>query len=226
MMKQLRTVFMVGTLGALLVLAPGCSKQLETKSGSAEFEPGAAKQKEPVSSGQASRGEGPAGQGNGPLKGFEPAAPGKALSEERSSEGIMVAKADATDAARRQAEELRKEQAATAQAGLKDIYFAYDAWKITDEARQALILDAEWMKTNKTKSAIVEGHCDERGTQAYNLVLGEKRANAARNYLAELGVAKDRLSVASFGKERPVCQDHAESCYQQNRRAHIVLKVQ
>ncbi|MBI3603442.1 MAG: OmpA family protein [Nitrospirae bacterium] len=219
MMKQGQTVFMAGALGALLVLAPGCSKQLETKSGSAEFEQGAAKPKEPASSGQA-------GQGNGPLKGFESAAPGKALSEERSSEGIMVAKADTGDAARRQAEELRKDQAATAQAGLKDIYFAYDAWKITDEARQALILDAEWMKANKAQPATVEGHCDERGTQAYNLVLGEKRAKAALNYLVELGVAKDRLSVASFGKERPACQDHAESCYQQNRRAHIVLKGQ
>jgi len=221
-MKQLHAASVMGALGALLILAPGCSKQLETKSGSAEFEQGAAKPASP-DKGPAGQGQ---GQGNGPLKGFEPAAPGKALSEERSSDGIVVAKADSSDAARRQAEELQKDQAATAQAGLKDIYFAYDSWKITDDARQALILDAEWMKTNKSKSVIVEGHCDERGTQAYNLVLGEKRAKAARSYLVELGVGKDRLSVASFGKERPVCQDHAESCYQQNRRAHIVIKAQ
>ena len=70
----------------------------------------------------------------------------------------------------------------------------------------------------------VEGHCDERGTAAYNLVLGEKRAKAVRNYLVELGVGADRLSIVSYGKERPFCNERAESCYQQNRRGHLVVK--
>jgi peptidoglycan-associated lipoprotein len=71
----------------------------------------------------------------------------------------------------------------------------------------------------------VEGHCDERGTSAYNLVLGEKRAKSARNYMVELGVAPKQLSVVSYGKERPICAEHAESCYSQNRRAHVAIKT-
>jgi peptidoglycan-associated lipoprotein len=119
---------------------------------------------------------------------------------------------------------MRREQAATAAAGLKDVFFAYDSWNITEQARQALSADAEWIKANPTILLKVEGHCDERGTQAYNLVLGEKRAKAVRNYLAELGVGANRLAVVSYGKERPFCQEHDESCYQQNRRGHIVVR--
>ena len=70
----------------------------------------------------------------------------------------------------------------------------------------------------------VEGHCDERGSSAYNLVLAEKRAKAVRNYLMDLGVKADRLTIVSYGKERPFCNDHSESCYQQNRRGHLVIK--
>ena len=85
--------------------------------------------------------------------------------------------------------------------------------------------DAEWMKSNSSSQIKVEGHCDERGTSAYNLVLGEKRAKAARNYLVELGVGANRLSVVSYGKERPSCNEHTEACYQQNRRGHLALKT-
>ena len=84
--------------------------------------------------------------------------------------------------------------------------------------------DADWMKTNPVAMVKVEGHCDERGTSAYNLVLGEKRAKAVRNFLVELGISANRLSVVSYGKERPSCAEHAESCYQQNRRGHLVVK--
>ena len=81
------------------------------------------------------------------------------------------------------------------------------------------------MKSNSSAQIKVEGHCDERGTSAYNLVLGEKRAKAARNYLVELGVGANRLSVVSYGKERPSCNEHTEACYQQNRRGHLSLKT-
>jgi peptidoglycan-associated lipoprotein len=96
---------------------------------------------------------------------------------------------------------------------------------ITEEGRQALSRNAEWIKSNSNALLKVEGHCDERGTSAYNLVLGEKRAKAVRNYLVELGVGANRLSVVSYGKERPSCTEHAESCYQQNRRGHLAVKV-
>jgi peptidoglycan-associated lipoprotein len=122
-------------------------------------------------------------------------------------------------------EEIRAEQAASAAAGLRDVFFAYDSWSISEEGRQALSRNAEWMKSTPSALVKVEGHCDERGTSAYNLVLGEKRAKAARNYLVELGVSANRLSVVSYGKERPACTEHAESCYQQNRRGHLVLKT-
>lgn len=138
--------------------------------------------------------------------------------------GTLLAKADPSDSSRRQIEEIRAEQAASSAAGLRDVFFGYDSWTITEDGRQALSLNAEWMKVNPGVQIKVEGHCDERGTSAYNLVLGEKRAKAVRNYLVELGVSANRLSVVSYGKERPFCNDHAESCYQQNRRGHLVVR--
>lgn len=139
--------------------------------------------------------------------------------------GSLLAKADTGDTSGRQLEEIRAEQAAAAAAGLRDVFFGYDSWTISEDQRQALNRDAEWMKTNPGTIVKVEGHCDERGTSAYNLVLGEKRAKAVRNYLVELGISANRLSVVSYGKERPSCLEHAESCYQQNRRGHLVVKT-
>jgi len=138
--------------------------------------------------------------------------------------GTMLAKANPSDSASRQLEEMRAEQAASAAAGLRDVFFGYDSWTIAEEGRDALTRDANWLKANPRVLVKVEGHCDERGTAAYNLVLGEKRAKAVRNYLVELGVGADRLSVVSYGKERPFCNERAESCYQQNRRGHLVVR--
>jgi peptidoglycan-associated lipoprotein len=137
----------------------------------------------------------------------------------------MMAKVDPSSSAGRQMDEIRAEQAASAAAGLRDVFFGYDSWTISEDGRQALTRDAEWIKSNLSALVKVEGHCDERGTSAYNLVLGEKRAKAARNYLVELGVSANRLSVVSYGKERPICNEHAESCYQQNRRGHLAVKA-
>jgi peptidoglycan-associated lipoprotein len=137
----------------------------------------------------------------------------------------MVAKAE-PDAAGRRMEGMRQEELAAASAALKDVFFAFDSWKITEEGKEALARDAEWLKTNSGLMLSVEGYCDERGTQAYNLVLGEKRAKAVRNYLAELGVGAERMAVTSYGKERPFCQGHDEACYRLNRRAHLALRAQ
>ncbi|MDH5251935.1 MAG: peptidoglycan-associated lipoprotein Pal [Nitrospira sp.] len=145
-------------------------------------------------------------------------------SEERVGGNTLTAKADPGSASR-QMEEIRAEQAASAAAGLRDVFFAYDSFAISEEGRQVLARNAEWIKSNPGVYVKVEGHCDERGTSAYNLVLGEKRAKAARNYLVELGVAPKQLSIVSYGKERPVCTEHAESCYSQNRRGHVVVKT-
>ena len=142
---------------------------------------------------------------------------------ERVSPDWLLANADPSKA-RRQLEEIRAEQVATAAAGLRDVFFGYDTWTISEEGREALGRDADWMRAHGLAQLKVEGHCDERGSSAYNLVLAEKRAKAVRNYLMDLGVKADRLTIVSYGKERPFCNDHSESCYQQNRRGHLLIK--
>jgi peptidoglycan-associated lipoprotein len=128
-------------------------------------------------------------------------------------------------AAARQLAEIRAEQIASAAAELRDVFFAYDSFSITDEGRHALSNNVEWIKSNPDMRLKIEGHCDERGTSASNLVLGEKRAKAVRNYLVELGAVPDHLSVVSYGKERPFCTEHTESCYSLNRRGHLVVRT-
>ncbi len=88
------------------------------------------------------------------------------------------------------------------------------------------VLDANnrWLRANGSKTVLIEGHCDERGTLAYNLVLGEKRARAAKKYLQDLGVQASQLQITSYGETKPFCKRQNEDCYQQNRRAHFVTK--
>lgn len=114
--------------------------------------------------------------------------------------------------------------AVTGDAGLSDIFFDFDRYAIRRDAQPTLEGDAAWINKSFIKSIMIEGHCDERGTEAYNMVLGEKRATAAKRYLEDLGVPGFKLKVASFGKMRPFCKEHDESCYQLNRRAHFVLQ--
>jgi peptidoglycan-associated lipoprotein len=144
--------------------------------------------------------------------------------EERVSDDIVVAKAE-PEPVRQRAQELQQEATATVDAGLQDVFFAFDSWKLTESAKRALEADGQWLKANVNHAITIEGHCDERGTQAYNLVLGEKRAQAVRNYLIDLGVDPRRLAVTSYGKDRPFCREHNEECYRQNRRGHLVLRV-
>lgn len=125
--------------------------------------------------------------------------------------------------AQRQLQDMQAEQRATAAAGLHDVYFGYDSWTISEEGRRALVKNAEWLRAHGTAQLKIEGHCDERGSSAYNMVLGEKRAKSVRNYLMELGVQRERLAVVSYGKERPFCVSRSESCMQQNRRGHLVI---
>ena len=142
---------------------------------------------------------------------------------ERLSSGIAVAKNDPATT-RRQMDELRAEQAATAAAGLRDVFFGYDSWTISDEGRQVLGRNAEWLRSHPAVQLKVEGHCDERGSSTYNFVLAEKRAKVILNYLSDLGVKRERLIPVSYGKERPFCNDRSEACYQQNRRGHFVVR--
>lgn len=106
---------------------------------------------------------------------------------------------------------------------LSDIYFDFDRYTVRADAQPVLGANAALIKSVPDKSVLIEGHCDERGTQAYNLVLGEKRAKAAKRYLEDLGVPASRMTIVSYGEVRPFCHEHEERCWQKNRRAHFVL---
>lgn len=106
---------------------------------------------------------------------------------------------------------------------LKDVYFDFDRYDLTADARATLRANAEWLRSSPSTRVEIEGHCDERGTNEYNLALGAKRAQAARQFLTTLGVSPDRLSTISYGEELPVCKESTESCWKQNRRARFVI---
>lgn len=105
---------------------------------------------------------------------------------------------------------------------LRDIFFDYDSFDLDDTARQTLQENAEWLKEHPTTRVEVEGHCDDRGTVEYNLALGAKRAAAAKNYLVDLGIPRDRMTTISYGEELPICTEESEDCWARNRRAHFV----
>lgn len=107
---------------------------------------------------------------------------------------------------------------------LGDIFFDFDRSIITPESQAQLRDNAEWMAQNKSKSLVCEGHCDERGTAEYNMALGERRAESAKESLMSLGVSGDRLSTISYGEEKPFAIGHDEAAWSQNRRVHFVEK--
>jgi peptidoglycan-associated lipoprotein len=108
---------------------------------------------------------------------------------------------------------------------VKDIYFDFDRYDLRPDARDMLRANAEWLKQNPTVTVQIEGHCDERGTAEYNLALGAKRAQMAKDYLTTLGIATQRLSTISYGQELPVCTEHNEECWQKNRHDRFVTKA-
>lgn len=116
-----------------------------------------------------------------------------------------------------------KTAATPASSPLKDIFFDFDRADLRGDARDTLRSNADWLKSNPSTRVEIEGHCDERGTNEYNLALGAKRAQAAKDYLVSLGISGERLSTISYGEEIPVCQERAENCWRQNRRARFVI---
>ena len=105
---------------------------------------------------------------------------------------------------------------------LEDVYFDFDESSLRYDAREALEANARSLQENDGWTLRVEGHCDERGTSAYNMVLGERRAGAVKRYLKNLGVPGFKIDIVSYGKEKPFCSGHDEYCWQENRRAHFV----
>lgn len=106
---------------------------------------------------------------------------------------------------------------------LKEIYFEFDKYDLRTDARATLKSNGDWLKANPAARVEIEGHADERGTNEYNLALGAKRAQAAKDYLVTLGIAAGRLSTISYGEEVPVCKEKTEECWQKNRRARFVV---
>ncbi|BCR06157.1 peptidoglycan-associated lipoprotein [Desulfuromonas versatilis] len=109
-----------------------------------------------------------------------------------------------------------------AQTGMQAIYFEFDSVLLSDEARATLQKNAQWLKSNAGSRITIEGHTDERGSDAYNLALGERRAVATRNYLVTLGVSADRIQIISYGEERPALQGSTEDAWSKNRRAEFM----
>jgi peptidoglycan-associated lipoprotein len=103
-----------------------------------------------------------------------------------------------------------------------DAYFDLDKADIRSDARQVLAHNADFLRSYPQVKVTIEGHCDERGSTEYNLALGDRRAAAVKNYLVSLGIGADRLSTVSYGKEKPVCMESNEDCWQKNRRGHFV----
>jgi peptidoglycan-associated lipoprotein len=106
---------------------------------------------------------------------------------------------------------------------IRDAFFGYDESALTSGGQTALSSSATWLRSNPQYNVLIEGHCDERGTEQYNLALGDRRAAIARDYLITLGVDAGRIRTVSYGEERPFDEDHDESSWAQNRRAHLVL---
>ena len=115
-----------------------------------------------------------------------------------------------------------EERAATSGTGLKLVYFDFDKSFIRDDARPVMQANAEWLKAHPNVKVRIEGTCDERGAIEYNQALGQRRAASAKKYLIDAGISSSRISLISYGKEKPACTDHSETCWQKNRRDDLV----
>lgn len=106
----------------------------------------------------------------------------------------------------------------------EDVLFEFDSAKLSDEAQNILRKKAEWLKENPRARIIIEGHCDERGTDEYNLALGDRRAYSSKSFLLDLGIDDSRITTVSYGEERPLDPGSGEDAWAKNRRAHFVIK--
>jgi peptidoglycan-associated lipoprotein len=122
------------------------------------------------------------------------------------------------------AQQQKKPVKAAAPAGLQRIHFDFDRSNIRPDAEPILKGNADWIKAHASDKVVIEGHCDERGSVEYNIALGDRRANSAKGYLTKLGVDGSKLSTISYGEERPLCTQHDENCWWQNRRAEFIAK--
>jgi peptidoglycan-associated lipoprotein len=151
--------------------------------------------------------------------------------KETKAEQMAPEQKSAEEAAmeRERAEKLREEQekeraAAAAAKGLQPIYFDFDRAVIRQDARAVMKANADWLKAHPKVKIRIEGNCDERGTIEYNQALGQRRATNAKKFLTDLGIAGKRIALISYGKEKPVCTESTEACWQKNRRDDFIAE--
>ncbi len=193
-MNQMKILYAIVLVALIALPMGGCAKKLAPQSATMEETPG-------MTDGMTRQGEA-GGMQDG------------AVGESRITEEPVIGENSLTPAA----------QAAKSTPELQRIFFDYDQYTLTPEARQILADNADFMKQRPQAAVVIEGHSDERGSDEYNLALGERRAQAARDYLLSLGVPSDRLSVVSYGEERPLVQGSGEGTWKQNRRVEFLLR--
>lgn len=225
---------MLGGVAVVLLTAPGCSSMKWFHSGSDDTvvsesdSPGGHMAGKDSRDGQypsISRQNPLSEAEGGALRGFSPLVNGQIAGEERLSRSNMGGMLLPVDRDEKWHAEIRREEAAALEAGLKDVFYGYDRYSVSDnDGVASLTTNADWLKDNPKSLLRISGHCDERGTHDYNLVLGEKRAKAAKSFLVDLGVSPKQVAIVSYGKDRPFCADHDEACHQQNRRGHMLLR--
>jgi len=152
-----------------------------------------------------------------------PAAPAPAPSPSTSGGAAAAAPAAAAAAAPAQTPRPAPKEF-MAVAALKEVYFDFDKYDIRAEDAKTLDANAAWLKSNADNLVLIEGHADERGTNEYNLALGERRAKSTMNYLVSQGIQANRITIISYGEERPVCNEKTEACWAKNRRANFLVK--
>lgn len=199
----MRSVFsMVGMLlvGGVFLLQIGCPKKIQTTQETASRTSPSGER-----GGMTTPQEGTSGRPiPSPFAGEEGISPGEAVPPSMDSPGTMSSDIFAGE-----------------RASLNDILFDYDHWTLRPDAMALLESNARWFMNHPEASIQIEGHADERGTNEYNLVLAERRAKAVRSYLVSLGINQKRLSIISYGEEKPVCNSRNDTCFQKNRRAHF-----
>jgi peptidoglycan-associated lipoprotein len=192
----------IASLLVLGVLASGCAKRPATTQAAAPAPTGAATMTGPTS-----------GTGPQPSTMAPPSSPGGPTATPPAEPTT------ATPAARPVPSEFKADD------NLKDVFFDFDKYDIRPGDAKALDGNAGWLKSNPNHLVLIEGHCDERGTNEYNLALGERRAKSTMNYLVSQGVQASRITIISYGEERPVCTQKNEECWAKNRRAHFLVKA-
>ena len=153
------------------------------------------------------------------------------LTAEKAKQEEIARQRSLDENRRQQAEKHRQEEAARRKIIVarnlfinENIYFDFDRSNLKPETQEVLKRKAEWLRNNPGESVIIEGHCDERGTNEYNLALGDRRAQSAKNFLIDLGISESRLTTISYGEERPADPRHNENAWSKNRRDHFVLE--